>query len=558
MHVDAFFDYCLGHPHPYYNSRVSNDHEEDIADAVPKEEDLALRALFPEWKPKKGRKKAMDELRPSKKSRLDTQNVGAHTGNSTYAPWSAMPDDFEQHDDWGTNSVFSTSGRAENVRHTDPSQACQRWDFSGPPQRSSPLRYPQSAVIPRFKNQDVLFEREPRSAITPNSTNRLYYNRSFDQPAIRSWIPPREVGSDDSSNQQQLDTSNGGNPTVTLCPGMTMAYEPSLGQANCDPLCAGSNNHEVTGNAGREPNGSFVHPTATVSRPVKLQLQVPRGSPKPPIRLATPQLLINGEFRQPSTFIETQTLRDVAGQRIHNAQDSHDLHSGASLRPNIQTPLQSSAFPNSIAHMFSHDIQRGRVSDGSALSEKNASAIAEAIIKQIISQCSPNCSSETLVVYCATYLGLGSQLGLGSRREGPLYIKILPEEGPTPRFRDMDSIPTPSTALDKSAYSRSRTQCIINYDLLISPGFTMKTTIHVTVFLDLRTHTKSSDSLHVDRTTRNKLPTALEDSDEELLLAGSGVDWKQRYLNLKRQIRKRDAALKLYKKNILEAVMDDI
>ncbi|KAF3941212.1 hypothetical protein ABW19_dt0204007 [Dactylella cylindrospora] len=59
MHVDAFFEYCLSRLHVYYTDiplAISNI-DEDLRDGVPIEEDLALRALIPEYRPKRGRRK---------------------------------------------------------------------------------------------------------------------------------------------------------------------------------------------------------------------------------------------------------------------------------------------------------------------------------------------------------------------------------------------------------------------------------------------------------------------------------------------------------------------
>lgn len=59
MHIDSFFEYCLGKAHPYY-TQIPQGEPEDIRDGVPLEEDLALRALHPESRPKRGRRKAED------------------------------------------------------------------------------------------------------------------------------------------------------------------------------------------------------------------------------------------------------------------------------------------------------------------------------------------------------------------------------------------------------------------------------------------------------------------------------------------------------------------
>ncbi|KAF8468351.1 ARS binding protein 2-domain-containing protein [Kalaharituber pfeilii] len=81
MHIDAFFEYCLGKAHSYYTQipAVTQNGPEEIRDGVPFEEDLALRALHPENRPKRGRRKAEDkndentdkELPASKRQHMD-------------------------------------------------------------------------------------------------------------------------------------------------------------------------------------------------------------------------------------------------------------------------------------------------------------------------------------------------------------------------------------------------------------------------------------------------------------------------------------------------------
>ncbi|KAJ6262186.1 hypothetical protein Dda_2991 [Drechslerella dactyloides] len=59
MHVDAFFEYCLNRSHVYYTDIPSAlpGLDNELRDGVPLEEDLALRALIPEYRPKRGRRK---------------------------------------------------------------------------------------------------------------------------------------------------------------------------------------------------------------------------------------------------------------------------------------------------------------------------------------------------------------------------------------------------------------------------------------------------------------------------------------------------------------------
>ncbi|RII13276.1 hypothetical protein CUC08_Gglean004576 [Alternaria sp. MG1] len=62
MHIDAFFEYLLGKQHPYFLQipHPHNPFPSEGRDGVPLEEDLAIRALDPKFKPKRGRRKAED------------------------------------------------------------------------------------------------------------------------------------------------------------------------------------------------------------------------------------------------------------------------------------------------------------------------------------------------------------------------------------------------------------------------------------------------------------------------------------------------------------------
>lgn len=139
MHIDAFFEYILNKPHVYYQqipSSLPPDSSDQMRDGVPIEEDLALRALLPETRPKRGRRKGDDKDDGSEKDapapkrpHIDTGTPLAagpasaieRLGNSLFPPHpqSAVPssaggDDmidrfFEETDPWtaATQSVLS-------------------------------------------------------------------------------------------------------------------------------------------------------------------------------------------------------------------------------------------------------------------------------------------------------------------------------------------------------------------------------------------------------------------------------------------------------------------
>ncbi|KAK9471424.1 ARS binding protein 2-domain-containing protein [Dipodascopsis tothii] len=58
MHIDAFFEYCMGKTHAYFNQVPEPTEVVPVRDGVPLEEDLALRALDPELRNLKSRRVA--------------------------------------------------------------------------------------------------------------------------------------------------------------------------------------------------------------------------------------------------------------------------------------------------------------------------------------------------------------------------------------------------------------------------------------------------------------------------------------------------------------------
>jgi len=82
MHVDAFFEFLMEKSHVYWTEIPPSDEppSELGRDGVTLEEDLALRALLPEMRPKRGRRKNEDKddddaSTPSQRPRLDSPTL---------------------------------------------------------------------------------------------------------------------------------------------------------------------------------------------------------------------------------------------------------------------------------------------------------------------------------------------------------------------------------------------------------------------------------------------------------------------------------------------------
>ncbi|KAH8773471.1 ARS binding protein 2-domain-containing protein [Diaporthe sp. PMI_573] len=77
MHIDAFFDYLLGNPHPYWTDIPTDPNPvlEDGRDGVAAEDDMALRSLLPQIRPRRGRKRPENEdssRSPSQRPRTES------------------------------------------------------------------------------------------------------------------------------------------------------------------------------------------------------------------------------------------------------------------------------------------------------------------------------------------------------------------------------------------------------------------------------------------------------------------------------------------------------
>ncbi|KAJ4401448.1 hypothetical protein N0V82_010866 [Gnomoniopsis sp. IMI 355080] len=109
MHVDAFFEYLLENPHPYWTEIPLdlNPISEGGRDGVAAEDDMALRSLLPHIRPRRGRKRPDDDSvsrSPSQKPKMEPgsdQNKPSVTGPSM---------DQQQLDLWAAGQPDARSG----------------------------------------------------------------------------------------------------------------------------------------------------------------------------------------------------------------------------------------------------------------------------------------------------------------------------------------------------------------------------------------------------------------------------------------------------------------
>ncbi|KAL8811360.1 MAG: hypothetical protein Q9223_004012 [Gallowayella weberi] len=322
FHVDAFFHYCLHIPNAYYTERPPADQRpgETVRDGVPPEEDLALRALLPAFRPKRGRRRADDideETNPSKRPQHNRstsadffhafdEEYSAHP--STAAPWSA-----QQPDAWAAARMAiapntPNTGRTPSTAQLSAHDATQqlRWKIND--QEGTPMTpYPQSAVTPRHNYSASPSFEEPKSANPAGLKSRA---RKRHGPAVSSaWTnastssgklrgrPPKDRSVTDGpfstfpANPSNKDSPQGstGTPTQKITSPPISTQHTSSTPTNPQPTIM------VTPQSATAEN-------AVARRPSKLQLQVPEHAGGP-VRLATPpRVLINGESNQQTSF----------------------------------------------------------------------------------------------------------------------------------------------------------------------------------------------------------------------------------------------------------------
>jgi hypothetical protein len=314
LHIDALFEYLMGKAHGYYQQipPLSEPFPES-RDGVPIEEDLAIRALDPKFRPKRGRRRADDhddDMEPSsaidpKRPHLDTSvSFSSQNGYPQSAiPMSAHPDDLDRFvngDPWSAaiTPASSISGRGLTASHQ------LRWRNETP---STP--HPLSAITPLSAHPDY---DEPQSAVTPTSRMRP---RRRHGPAVSSAWP-----STNTTANGKLRGRPPSNRSVRDGPFVTFPANPKTKEG---PTIDLSRNHITTSN---DPNTSTPTPsespgphfrvpqqptpvsassphqrpvsTAPPTRPERLQLQVPQHVGNPVVRLVTPTLLVNGQMNE--------------------------------------------------------------------------------------------------------------------------------------------------------------------------------------------------------------------------------------------------------------------
>ncbi|KAL9076058.1 MAG: hypothetical protein Q9157_003786 [Trypethelium eluteriae] len=397
MHVDAFFEFLLDKPHVYYTHIPPADmpRPENGRDGVILEEDLAIRAIDPSYRPKRGRRK-LDEQedenertmtpaiarRPNTEAGFSPHPFSAQPMSafppSAY-PVSAHPDDGDRYtitqDQWPGSAVTPhPASQNPNTKLLTPHSAITastpqhlRWRFHNQnandgPQSAHPLSaQPMSAVTPTTGLPPDSALDEPQSAVTPTADKPRKRRRHG--PAVSSaWsssthTPSGKLRGRPPSNRSVRDgpfvtfpanPQRDEAPTIDLRTSETpLAERPEVGAMNPPPASAIETEHDPFSEQQRQASeqitsagGSGTPASAGPSGRAKLSLQVPRHTGGPVQQISGPQpptLLVNGDPERLATGPGAQDERSNHDrQNVSASQRQSESHNGvstSSIRP---------------------------------------------------------------------------------------------------------------------------------------------------------------------------------------------------------------------------------
>ena len=334
-------------PTAYVEERPATEESlaETVRDGIPPEEDLAVRALLPQWRPKRGRRKAEDveaEVEAtSANKKQHTRSSSADFTSMFEEPYSAAPSNVmswsaqpQQNDPWAAAQVAIAPKTPSTGQTSTPNQLSAqsmgqqtRWRFTSNETVSSP--YPQSAITPRNTFPASLAFDEPRSAHPSTSSSKSpSRSRKRHGPAVSSaWPSTTSTTSGKLRGRPPSNRSVQDGPFSTFPVNPIGKETPSIGvgtPTHTDP----SPSRETTPRTQQSLTFS-QQPTfgdLPLSRkPNKLQLQVPEHSGGP-VRLATPpRVLINGESdRQASVSRERRSSAEFFDDLDEVSEDDRE------------------------------------------------------------------------------------------------------------------------------------------------------------------------------------------------------------------------------------------
>ena len=417
MHIDAFFELLMGKQHSYFlDIPDTNDpYPAGGRDGVPAEEDLAIRALDPSFRPKRGRRRNSEteqedaEAGPANKQpRLEGTD---HFGQlfSAY-PASAHPDSYN--DPWAMASAVTPQSYApwankpmshSAITTTAPSQL--RWQLHGSSQNvSNP--HPMTAHPGSMATHiDAAFDNELRSATTRATKRKRKHG-----PAVSSAWPSTNAPGAKPRGRPPANRSTQDGPfgTFPADPLTTRGSAP-----------AGTVTPEPAPTAETRPAPPMPPPVRRQSEGPgrltgRLSLQVPQHTGGP-VRLATPppRVLVNGETNDSSDSRNTSITPTIEAAPSL-AQDQAPRQRVVGSMEVIDREIPGFAF-EVLKRVLASDLLRAELTGRQQrLSGDEAKRLADAVLQRlgVPRQKTDESNDDIARLTTASWLGLGEQLNV--------------------------------------------------------------------------------------------------------------------------------------------------
>ena len=417
MHVDAFFEYLLGKQHGYF---AEIPHPDDPypaigRDGVLAEEDLAIRALDPSFRPKRGRRR-------NSETEQDEEGEAGHSSNQTRVvddashrvPISAHPMTMMQFntgpegasDPWAVASAVTPQSFAPWTRRSGVPQSAIatsvpshiRWQLHGHPQ-TAVTPHPFTAMPASMTAHiEAAFDKDPKSAITPSSRKRRKHG-----PAVSSaWPSANAPGSKPRGRPPAgRDVQDGPFSTFPADPTNDKATAPSF----FAPIASMESRAttEVEQSMSVEYQQEMFRQSDSNGRRGRLSLQVPPHSGGP-VRLATP----------PRLMVTTETSdseqQDVeADQQMPNTQSKSQR-----LTQYVEREIPGFAF-EALKRVLASDLLRAElIGRRQRLNGDEAKRLADAVLTRLsVPRADTDKSRDDIArITAASWLGVGGQLNV--------------------------------------------------------------------------------------------------------------------------------------------------
>ncbi|KAI9840777.1 MAG: hypothetical protein M1837_001307 [Sclerophora amabilis] len=601
MHVDAFFEYCLGKQHNYYMQipPLHAPFPEVGRDGVPFEEDLALRALHPESRPKRGRRKTEDKetdldkgMSPAKRPHLDTSIDTAdldsfENTHSALFPNNSInsnrePDDMDRYvnnlDPWTAASAITpeslTTGQTLTPNLASSASAGQhfRWRLNARENHSASSPQSNHNVTPLTPHPpDSAFD-HPHSAITPSSSGAKSRARRRHGPAVSSAWPgggnpaSGKLRGRPPSNRSVRDgpfSTFPANPKTREGPvidlqGSSQVSTPVDHRETSHPLSQPlhfSSQQESTPSLSRQQRSDSRQQNLQ-SKPSGLHLQVPQRIGGP-VQLATPTVLVNGgndHITSPSSLGGTEhrpttSYFDDIGSGVGDGDDSFSTHEHQTITLDFGI--------NDLIREFAAQLMKAKtIGDMAPLNFKRAKKLSANIIMDFRRRYIPTNDDlggeAQYLIKCADWLGLQSNSktdikNLQIRCSKSPDAKINGSKSSI-RSKDGEEDLNEEQQLDGAEQSKrvgsatGETSYYIAYSLSMPP-FSADISLSATV----------SDDDHL----LNGIDETDEPQDPELGSDGDADEaaWKKRYMALRHDVQCQHAEMAHLRRKVLDAVL---